>query len=205
MGVWRMKRKHRISLLIALNFAILAVLGWFLFQTYTVLRDRIDALYAITQEVQTDVDIMPCDMPVFASMQTIGADTAHQRAIDFMGFGKRIFSQMEYDCAVYKFHARVDGGELLIQICGQNGQVLRAENPREVRRSNLTIDEGLYAAKQAIFRGGYDNMTLSLFKIDEHTVTAAFAPACGSVTPIEVVIGLDNGRVVGFFTKSAEA
>jgi len=200
-----MRQKKWLSLFLGLNFVILTIFGWFLVQQVTVLQNRVDTLYAITQETSTEAEIVLCDMPAFAPMQTIGADTAHQRAIDFMGFGKRIFSQIDYDHPVYKFHAYVDGGELLVQICQTSGQVVYAENPREVRHSNLSIDEGLEAAQQALSRGGYDNMELFLVQIGEHTIRSTFSSTCGNPAPIEVVIGLDNGRVMGFFTKPEEA
>jgi len=200
-----MKQKKWISVFLGFNFAILAIFGWLLFQTVTILQNRMDTLYVLTQETTADAEIALCDTPAFAPIETIGVDMAHQRAIDFMGFGKRIFSQVDYDDPVYKFHAHVDGGELLVQICQISGQVIRAENPRGIRHSNLTIAEGLEAAKQALLRSGYDNMVFSHFQAGEHTVQSTFSPICGSFAPIEVVIGLDNGRIVGFFTKQSEA
>jgi len=204
-----MKQKRFISLLLCLQFAVLLLFGGFLHQKYTALLYRVEALYTLMQNGKAEVDIALCDLPVFAPLQTIGVEAAHQRAVTFMGFGKQIFSHVDYDTiqspAAYKFHARVDGGELLVAICQGSGQVLRAENQREVRRSHLTAEEGLEAAADALTRGGYDDMELTHFETEANRVIAAFSPLCEREPQIEIIIGLDNGRVMGLFTKIDEA
>jgi len=203
-----MKQKRFISLLLCLQFAVLILLGGFLHQRYTTLLDRVETLYVLMENTKTQADIALCDLPVFAPLQTIGVEAAHQRAVTFMGFGKQIFSHVEYDMhplAAYKFHARVDGGDLLVKVCQESGQVLHAENKREVQRSHLTKEEGLDAAASALARGGYDEMELAHFQTDANRVIATFSSVCETESQVEIVIGLDNGRVMGLFTTSDEA
>ena len=205
-----MNRQKFAVLLLALNCVILAVLGGLLHRTYMTLLHRVDGLYTVIQPDQADVDISYCDaVAVFAPMQrTIGRDMAHQRATAFMGFGRRIFSYVDCESHTqdaYKFYARVDGGDLVLAVCQRSGQILHADNLREVRQSNLTLDDGLDMAKQALSRSGWDDMALSHFQLGDHTVSATFSPIWEDRGSIEIIIGLDNGRVMGFFTKTLEA
>jgi len=202
-----MKEKRLFHWLVVLNFAILIVFGWFLHQKHLALQYRVEAIYVAIQSGKTGAGLAFCDnVPVFAPVQTIGVDMAHQRAIDFMGFGRRIFSHVEYDTrGTYKFHAHVDGGELLVAVCQTSGQITYAENPREVQQARLTIDEGLTFAAKAVTRGGYEDMALACYHTGANTLTATFAAAYADMPVVDVVIGLDNGRIMGFFTKDDEA
>jgi len=203
-----MKQKRFISLLLCLQFAVLLLFGGFLHQKYAALLHRVEALYTLMQDTKTEVDVLLCDLPVFAPIETIGVEAAHERAVYFMGFGKQIFSHVDYAMhtpKAYQFHARVDGGDLLVAVCQGSGLILHAENPREVQRSHLTADEGLEAAADALSRGGYEVMELTHYETDTNRVIATFAPGCEDTAQVEIIIGLDNGRVMGLFTKPDEA
>lgn len=150
--------------------------------------------------------------PVFGSIaepERLCIETAHQNVALFTGLKQGIFIHMGHQaepCSTHIFRAGVDGGELTVEVRAQDGQILRAANTRTVRRSNLTSQEGLDLAQTFIADNGYTDTELHHWQTDANTVTATFFHARDDVIHyadrIDVTIGLDNGRMMGFDAKA---
>jgi len=160
----------------------------------------------VKEEIADLRDAWSESVPVFgasATDETMGAEEALQRAAVFTDLPAGIFSHgsEKSGAEAHIFRAGVDGGELVAAV-QDDGQVVWAKNDRSVQRSNLSPQEGLSAAQDFVLRNGYESMELHRWKLDAHRVWTAFFRVQDGVARyadrIEVVIGLDNGRMMGF-------
>ena len=159
----------------------------------------------MVQTGRIDLERTPDTISVFApAPYTNGVEQARQQAAAFANLPQSIFTHTEsaLDSPAYTFQARVDGGDFVIEVRPPDGQILRAENTRTVRRSNLTHEEGLEQARDLIARTCHATMTLHHWWITDHTLTAEFFHTQDQILHypdrITVSIALDNGRLTGF-------
>ena len=136
--------------------------------------------------------------------EEVGQDEAKRSVSEVFDLKRDIFSfigSRDGDIPVYRFLARVDGGDFVVEVSKVGGQVLRAQNSRAVRNAPLTKEEGLRVARDFISRNGHEKMELRHWWVEENRVTGRFMHVEDGVVCypdwIEVSVALDNGRVAG--------
>jgi len=178
------EKRRWLALLISFNFAFLAVLGGFIYQKHLEIE-------RLSEGIEESV---PVFYPVEKSEPESTVDAARVEVAAFLDLRESLFSHTgsrEGARPAYVFAARIDGGELVVEVCKEQGEVLRAANAREVPNASLTTEEGLEIARAFLTRNGYETMELRDWWREDNQVTAHFARA-------KVTVGLDNGRVTGF-------
>lgn len=130
---------------------------------------------------------------------------ARQAAADFMGLKPDIFSltgMSEGTLPAYYFAAKVDGGEVTIEVTKQGGVVLDMFNSRQVAHSSISSSDAVKIAKNILEQVGYSSMKESYWIINNNVITINFAYVQDGVICysdlVKVSIGLDNGRLIGF-------
>jgi len=243
-------------LLISFNFALLAILGGFVYQKHLEItqlyseRDRAEqaaierlvehvreidlvlrkGVYATSPEVFTALgtqlsetailagaalygrpflealaqveDELAGSVAVFGPLEepsaVITVEAARSAVAAFMDLSESIFRHMD-DLA---FLARVDGGDLIAEVCGTSGRIMRIGNSREVPRTVLTVEESLDKMEAFLARNGYADMALRHWRREANQIAANFVPRQDGVliypNTVQISIGLDNGRVTGF-------
>lgn len=156
------------------------------------------------QAVQDGPAALEAALPVFAvaPMDTgVTVADALGRAAAFMDISPVIFSHTGSE-GVHQFQARVDGGDLIVEVGKTNGQVLYAQNPRRVSRAQKSPEEGVALAEAAVLRSGYTQMEHRYQTVRDNTVIADFFYTQDGVVfypdHIQVSVALDNGRITGF-------
>ena len=234
-----MEQRRWIVLLISFNFAIIAVLGGFVYrkhleieqlhfvQRYTEARlsetvaeislAHYKGQYGTSPEVfsallarvlervpdfvrpeagQTGHVAVFC--PMEEAVPAASVEAAKAQAAAFTGLSQSVFTYV----GNHRFRARVDGGDFVVQVCPEGGQVLWAENSREVRAAFLTVEEGLGKARTFLERNGYESMELRHWQLEAHQIAATFVSVQDGVLLypdwVRISVGLDNGRVTGF-------
>ena len=103
---------------------------------------------------------------------------------------------------VYSFSARMDGGELSVDVTRRGGFVLNLLNSRDVTEARLTPEEGVTKAAEFLKAQGFASMQeIYWFKSDNRlAVNFAYKQDDVLCYPdlIKVSVALDSGRVVGF-------
>ena len=138
-------------------------------------------------------------------MEEVTREEAKKSVSKVFDLKKEIFSYVgsrDGEIPVYRFLARVDGGDFLVEVSKIGGQVIRAQNDRQVRRAPLTREEGLRVARDFMERNGYAKMELQHWWLEENRVTGRFMHLQDGVVCypdwMEVTVALDNGRVMTF-------
>ena len=138
-------------------------------------------------------------------LEEVRVDEAKRNVSVFFDLKKELFSYIgsrEGDIPVFRFLARVDGGDFLVEVSKTGGQVLWASAERRVRSSPLTKDEGKEVARAFIARNGYENMELRHWWVEDNRVTVKFLHVLDEVVHYPdwmlLSVALDNGRILAF-------
>lgn len=102
----------------------------------------------------------------------------------------------------YYYTAKVDGGNMYVEITQQGGLVLNMFNSRSVLTQKISADAAVSKAEQFLIDNGYENMQRSYYQINNNVLVANFAYSQDGVICypdlIKVSVAMDNGRIVGF-------
>ncbi len=135
----------------------------------------------------------------------IPMEDALERAAAFLSLDKSLFSYVgegDGKIPVYTFEARVDGGELSINVTKQGGYVRGLLNSRTVPSPRLSVEDGLRAATDFLNAHGFPRMKESYYMLTGNILLVNFAYREGDLVCypdlIKVGIALDSGRVVNF-------
>lgn len=137
------------------------------------------------------------------AFDAVSVEDAKSAAAAFTDLPIEIFSHSLDDKAgTHQFTARVDGGTFLVAVSRETGRPIHAENCRIPRTSHLTTPEALTLAAGYLQRGGYANMQLDSWDLQEHQLVAEFLHTENGIVyypdRIEITTALDNGRILRF-------
>ena len=139
---------------------------------------------------------------------TITASDALDAASSFTGLDPSVFTaagERGGTIPVYLITARVDGGELSVEVTKAGGEILTLMNSRTVERAELSTEEAAAKAAEYLERHGFESMRESYWLTEDNRVTVNYAYTQDGVICypdlIKVTIAQDTGSVVGFESK----
>lgn len=137
--------------------------------------------------------------------QEISSNEALEIASEFSGIEKSAFTYGgERDCnlPVYMFYAKVNGGDLTVEVTKKGGFILTMANSRSIGESAVSTDEAVAKASGFLLEKGFDSMRPSYFTVQESSVIVNFAYTQDDVICytdlIKVRVALDNGDITAF-------
>ena len=137
--------------------------------------------------------------------EEISSDRALEIASDFTGIEKSAFSyggERSGNLPVYIFYAKVDGGEMTVEITKRGGYVLTMSNSRNVGEATLSADDAVKKAVDFLAEKGFESMHPSYYTLQESSVIVNLAYSQDGVICytdlIKVRVALDNGDVTSF-------
>ena len=143
-----------------------------------------------------------------AEKKEITASEAVDAAAGFTGLDPSVFTaagERGGTIPVYLITARVDGGELSVEVTKAGGAILTMLNSRTVERAELSMEEAAARAAEYLKEHGFEDMRESYWMTEDNRVTVNFAYAQDGVICypdlIKVTIAQDTGSVVGFESK----
>ena len=132
----------------------------------------------------------------------IGADAAAQKAADYLGVKAALLQpsgESGGGIPSYCFLARIDGGEVTINISKQGGHAVSVLNSREPGDPRLTFEEAIQKAREHLSSFGFEGMRESRYTRSGGTLLVTFHHRHNDITyytdAVTVGVALDAGRL----------
>ncbi len=139
------------------------------------------------------------------NMPEISSEEAITIASEFTDIEKSAFTyggERGGNLPAYMLYAKVNGGELTVEVTKNGGVVLNMTNSRPVGDPTVSVDIAAARAEDFLQAHGFDSMRPSYFTVQDSSVIVNFAYTQDNVICytdlIKVRVALDNGDVTGF-------
>ncbi|MBO5930376.1 MAG: germination protein YpeB, partial [Clostridia bacterium] len=140
------------------------------------------------------------------SKQTVSKRTAESVVKLFLGEERAKKVAYESDGSgtldTYLFSGNTENGNIAIEVTKEGGMVLWMLDAREVKETQLQIEQAMTAGALFLSQRGFPSMKSSYYDVADNVATINYAYQQDGVTMysdlIKVKIALDNGEVLGF-------
>ncbi len=140
------------------------------------------------------------------SKQTVSKRTAESVVKLFLGEERAKKVAYESDGSgtldTYLFSGNTENGNIAIEVTKEGGMVLWMLDAREVKETQLQIEQAVTAGALFLSQRGFPSMKSSYYDVADNVATINYAYQQDGVTMypdlIKVKIALDNGEVLGF-------